>query len=291
MEYNNLKTLVDVKVKNFVNEYKETSVLFENTDVKNGLIHPGEFGVYKEKLIAKLFRFALPKRFSCGTGFIVNSKKEITTQCDIVLYDENSAPFLEIDGGNRFFPQEVVYGVGEVKSKLTKQQLLDAMIKLAKNKRIRHPFINYDNERIDPAKNQYQAIFTFLICDEIIGWDKDIALEIQKEYRKYSISSSCWFNIILSLKNGVIAYNTKRAIDLLKYSGISIDDELKSNNGNRYIAIPCFGDPEKNFCPLDFYTICLNNEVEHVKEFLVLVNEVLIHCHSYYPDPKYYLYG
>lgn len=108
MEYKVLENLVTIKLENFISEYKNTGKLFENEDVHNKLLHPGEYGMYKEKLLSKLFEFTLPKKYSCGTGFITNSNKEITTQCDIILYDEKNAPFLELNDSRRFFPQEVV---------------------------------------------------------------------------------------------------------------------------------------------------------------------------------------
>ena len=291
MEYRNLQTLIDIKIANFINEYENTNQLFKNSDVKNGLLHPGEYGIYKELLIDKLLSFALPKKFSYGTGFIINTNGKITSQCDIILYDEGNAPFLEIDNTNRFFPQEVVYGIGEVKSKLTKKQLLEALIKLSNNKKIRQPFYNVDGNEINPEKDPYQAIFTFLICDEITDWNPNIALEIKEEYIKNDIEMPYWFNIILSLKNGVIAYHVQRAVKLFESIGSPLDKSFSTNEGVRTIAIPCFGKREGNFLPLDFYTLVQNSDVTYVKEFLVLVNEVLIHLKSYYPDPVYYLYG
>lgn len=290
MEYRNLQTLIDIKITNFVNEYKNANPLFENSDVKNGLLHPGEYGIYKELLVNKLFAFALPKKFSYGTGFITNSNGNITSQCDIVLYDESNAPFLEIDNSNRFFPQEVVYGIGEIKSKLTKKQLLEALIKLSRNKMIRQPFYNADGNEVNPEKNPYQAIFTFLICDEIVDWNSNITSEIEKEYIKNGIDRPYWFNVILSLKNGVIAYHVQRAVKLFESIGSPLDDSFYANEGIQSIALPCFGEKGKIFVPLDFFTLIQNNDVNYVKEFLVLINEVLVHSQSYYPDPVYYLY-
>ena len=77
MEYRNLQTLIDIKIANFINEYENTNQLFKNSDVKNGLLHPGEYGIYKELLIDKLLSFALPKKFSYGTGFIINTNGKL----------------------------------------------------------------------------------------------------------------------------------------------------------------------------------------------------------------------
>ena len=290
MEYRNLQTLSDIKIANFINEYTNANQLFENSGVRNRLLHPGEYGIYKELLVNKLFTFALPKKISYGTGFIINSRGDITSQCDLVLYDERNAPFLENDKTNRFFPQEVVYGIGEIKSKLTKKQLLESLIKLSNCKKIRQPFYNADGTEVNPEKSPYQNIFTFLICDEVTDWNENIALEIKQEYIKNGIDIPYWFNIILSLKNGVIAYHVQRAVQLLESRGIFLDESFHKNEGIHTIAVPCFGERSNVFVPLDFYTLVQNSDIIYVKEFLILVNELLVHLQSYYPDPMYYLY-
>ena len=286
MEHRSLQLLVETNIKNFINEYESAPSLFEKSEVKNNLIHPGEYGLYKEQLVKDLFKFALPQKYSCGNGFIINSIDEITTQCDIIIYDELRTPFLKNDDSNRFFPQEAVYGIGEIKSKLTTRQLCEAMVKLANNKKIRKPFVDEHNKEVNPDKRGYDGLFTFLICDEVIDWNNDIALQIQKEYIKHAINPAHWFNLFISLKNGVIAYDVFRAVKILEAAGISVDEKLEENGGHSYIALPYFTEG----ISLDFKTITLNDKVKHVKEFLVLMNEVLVHTQSYYPDPKYYLY-
>ncbi len=47
MEYKVLENLVNIKMKNFIDENKNATQLFEKRDIKNGLLHPAEFGVYK----------------------------------------------------------------------------------------------------------------------------------------------------------------------------------------------------------------------------------------------------
>lgn len=288
MEYKILKSLVDVKLKKFVSEYGNVCKLFENTDVKNNLIHPGEYGMYKERLMSEMFKYTLPQRYSCGTGFVINTDKEITTQCDIVLYDAENAPFLEVDSG-RFFPQEVVYAIGEIKSKLTKRQLFDALIKLAKSKQIRKRFsgLTVQDECVEiDSSNTYEGICTFLICDEIDGWNEDLSLEIQHVYFENEIEKAFHFNLILSLKNGLIAYDSFKAFDLLKQRGLGM---LVRNEGHLCCANPYFGKGE-NRVDLDYFTLHQVDEIGLLKEFLVVLNNYLVHMKSYYPDPVHYLY-
>lgn len=295
MEYKVLENLVNIKMKNFIDEYKNAAQLFENRDVKNGLLHPAEYGMYKEKLLSSLFEFTLPKKYSCGTGFVINNYKEITTQCDIILFDALNAPFLEIENG-RFFPQEVVYAIGEVKSKLTKRQLFDALIKLAKNKKIRKPFkgntTNDDAVDVDPLREQYHSICTFLICDEIIDWNDNISKEIRNEYTKNNIDVQYQFNLILSLKNGVIGYDVYKAIEDSRNNGEDLDDRFQQNGGHLGIASPYFkATQSQNITALDYMATKSSGEIDYLKYFIVLLNNFLIHLQSYYPDPVHYLYN
>lgn len=294
MEYKVLENLVNVKLENFITEYKNTSKLFENEDVQNGLLHAGEYGMYKEKLLTKLFEFTLPKKYTCGTGFIINSQKEITTQCDIILFDVQNAPFLEIDSG-RFFPQEVVYGIGEIKSKLSKKDLIDALIKLAKIKQIRNPFsgIAADGSLVDvnPLIEQYHSLCTFLICDEVKGWDKSFVKDITKAYEENNIDIQYRFNIILSLKNGVLAYDIHNVDIAAKIVADMKGVSYKEIGEHASIATPFFKSPGDGITPLKYFLIEKSTEVENLKEFLVLLNNFIQDLKSYYPEPTHYLYN
>lgn len=291
MEYKVLENLVTIKLKNFIAEYENACQLFENEDVKNGLLHPGEYGMYKERLLSSLFEFSLPKKYSCGTGFITNSQKEITSQCDIILYDAANAPFLEVDSG-RFFPQEVVYAIGEIKSKLTKQQLFDALIKLAKNKQIRKPFqgltINNESVNVDPMNHPYDGICTFLICDEIVGWNDNIALEIQEQYVKNGIEKPFQFNLILSLKNGLIGYDAYKVFEYRKTKGELLEDW---DDGHLSCASPFFVKGSgKQIEYLDYATTCKLDKIFYLRKFIVILNDFLFHIKTYYADPIHYIW-
>lgn len=292
MKYKVLEDLIMIKLENFISEYKNSSKLFANEENKNNLLHPGEYGMYKEKLLSSLFEFTLPKKYSCGSGFITNCDKEITSQCDIILYDAQNAPFLELSN-NKFFSQEVVYAIGEVKSKLTKQQLFEALIKLSKNKQIRKPFDGMTGDGVlagvNPLKEPYSAICTFLICDEIIGWHENISLEIQQKYIEMDVDIPYHFNIILSLKNGVIAYDVHKVINDLKKNNVSIDKSLERCQEHGGIASPFFsGIYPQDIVALDYLTIHKLGETKHLKEFLLLLNNFLINLKSYYPEPTQY---
>lgn len=293
MEYKVAENLMRIKLQNFISEYKNASKLFENTDVKNKLLHPGEYGIYKENLVAKLFTYTLPQKYACGTGFVTNAKKEITTQCDIILYDKMNAPFLEVDPINRFFQQEVIYGIGEIKSCLSKQQLFEALLKMANNKKIRTEFRgispNYESYDVSPKSNAYDSICTFLICDKVEGWSMDIGAEIQQMYEQYNVEVPYRFNLILSLENGVISYDAYKIIQEVKQNEGVLDESFEENGGHFCFATPFFGSADKEkILALDFIVSEYVDGVENLKHFLVVLNNFLIHLKSYYPDPSEY---
>lgn len=132
--------LIKTKIEQFENDYINLSrQIFVDSSGK--IIHPGEFGTYREKIIRNFLKPFLPTRLDIGNGFIITSKDRISSQCDIIIYDKEYTPIIE-NGEQKFFPVECVVGVIEAKSKLTKSTLRDALIKLSKIKDLRNDIDN-----------------------------------------------------------------------------------------------------------------------------------------------------
>lgn len=204
--------LVKAKIDQFENEYINLSKqIFVNSDGK--LIHPGEFGIYREKLIKNFLEPFLPARLAIGNGFIITSKDHISTQCDIIIYDREHTPVIE-NGEQKFFPVECVAGVIEAKSKLTKYTLKDALIKLSNTKKLRedigdNPYIFKDYSEVSPFNTALKVrdqMTTFLICESI---DFDIEKEIGSLFSDIyaGIDKSLFHNMILCLNNGCFLYH------------------------------------------------------------------------------------
>lgn len=204
--------LVKSKIEQFENDYITLSrQIFVNSE--GTLIHPGEFGVYRERIIKEFLSPFLPTRLAIGSGFIITAKNRISTQCDIIIYDKEHTPLIE-NSEQRFFPVECVVGVIEVKSKLTKSSLKDALIKLAAIKDLRNdidsnPYIfkNYIGEtKFDAKLKVRDQMATFLICESI---DIDIEKEIDSLFSNiYSeVDKSLFHNMILSLDDCCYLYN------------------------------------------------------------------------------------
>ncbi|MDD3085393.1 MAG: hypothetical protein PHU32_05915 [Candidatus ainarchaeum sp.] len=220
--------LLESKIETFVNEFKNLSKsLFLN---ENGnLIHPGEFGVYRERIVSELLSMVTPGRLDTGSGFIITVDDKVSTQCDIVIFDRNSTPKLESKNNQKFFPVETVAGVIEVKSNMSKSELIDSLKKLAEIKKLRNsipitnPEIFKDNKKninvFDPIVNIKDQMGTFIICNK---FDFDIVKEFKKDKNfldeVYSDDNDKYkHNMVLSIEDGLLLYHDGKKMIFYPY--------------------------------------------------------------------------
>ena len=104
------------EIETFKNSFSNVSKKMFHDPETNKLIHSGEFGMYREAIAKKFLRFFVPVRLEIDQGFLLNSINEVSTQCDIVIYDKNVTPLIRSNELQRFYPVETVCSVGEIKS-------------------------------------------------------------------------------------------------------------------------------------------------------------------------------
>jgi len=98
--------------------------------------HHGSRGTAREEILARFLELYVP-----GTAEVVHSAEIITVegkispQCDIVLVDRN-APRLQDLRSHRIVPAESVFGVIEVKSRMTGIELIDSCQKISAIKQL-----------------------------------------------------------------------------------------------------------------------------------------------------------
>lgn len=90
-----IKNITVQNLKNFMNSFKESKNIFWDEE-KNRLMHSGEYGIYREELIKKWLRIFIPDMFGISSGFIINSKGQISTQCDLIIYDREKHSKLKL---------------------------------------------------------------------------------------------------------------------------------------------------------------------------------------------------
>jgi hypothetical protein len=92
------------------------------TDV---LPHAGERGRNDEERFREFLARILPRKYSVGSGFVVCSdvSVSVSSQTDVVLFDEFHNSPLHKELTAHVYPVEIVYGTVEVKGRLEKRDL------------------------------------------------------------------------------------------------------------------------------------------------------------------------
>lgn len=203
--------LLEEKIENLISAYQNTSRTVFFDDKEKRLIHSGEFGAYREKLVKDFLRFIIPQKLAINNGFIISSTDEISTQCDIIIYDHNITPLIQSNELQTFYPVETVVGIGEVKSKLSKAEFVTAINKLARIKEIksRVPFPGpIDRNRgydYNPEKIPFDNIFTFIFCEKFNFNYDTIEIDLDDMYEK-DIAPWNRHNLIFSIEDGLLLY-------------------------------------------------------------------------------------
>jgi hypothetical protein len=213
--FNNLVTQNFI---NFKHSFQYTKEVFWDSE-KNRLIHPGEFGIYRENLAKAWLKSFIPERFGLGNGFVITSKNRVSTQCDIIIYDKLETPIIENLDNQKFYPIETVSGIIEIKSDIKSiAELNNYLIKLAQLKTFREdikdpsPYNRGFNTGYSLEKIPFDNIFTILICNKL-------NFELNVDQINYeSISVKYQHNLILSLSDGIINYATNNGSKNLCFS-------------------------------------------------------------------------
>jgi hypothetical protein len=205
------QSILDEKISLFRFAFQQTSNSIYWDDKNNRLIHAGEYGMYREAICKELLRLFIPIRLDIGNGFLINSRGQNGTQCDIVVFDKNATPLIENNDRQRFFPVETVCAIGEIKSDLDKNGLKEAINKLARNKSLREGMFDpvpLKRDRLgkyDPQGFSYDNIFSFIICNKLTFDISSLPEEIDGFY---DTTTNPWLkhNLILSIEDGILLY-------------------------------------------------------------------------------------
>lgn len=197
-----ITTILKSRIKKFVYEFNDASREIY-ADENGKLRHPGEFGGYRESVVANLLKPYIPKKYDLADGFFVDSEGNVSTQCDIAIFSGDKTCFIESDNHQKFFISQSVVIIGEVKSTLTSKQLKEALIKLAKNKELRLKSKGHNSN----ALSYKEQPLSFLICEEIKTSSEKMKTIFNDVYSEFP--ESCRHNIILSLKDGLFSYYTE----------------------------------------------------------------------------------
>jgi hypothetical protein len=120
--------------------------------------HPGKLGENRESLLSHFLATYLPARYGVGTGFALLGS-ELSTQQDVVVFDALDNPVLFPHSTAPLFPPSALAALVEVKSCLTKRELIASAHKATRLKRaLRASFKNHPEP---PVREALACVFAF----------------------------------------------------------------------------------------------------------------------------------
>ena len=236
-------TVISIILRNrileFINKFNSLSrEVYYHSEGK--LIHPNEFGGFRESLVAELLKVFVPMKYTITDGFLVNSKNEVSTQCDILIFSKDKTSFTVSENYQKFFIAQSVSVIGEVKSILSSSSLKNSLIKLAKNKQLR---LSTKSTNINQLPYNEQVL-SFLICEKIDMKMENIKDIFDNSYKYFP--DVCKHNFILSLEDGLFTYYVKISdnnTNTLHYSSINGESyshlKITADNKEHYIQLFC----------------------------------------------------
>lgn len=238
-----MKALIEYSFNEMRYAFESSKKIFENDSTRNKLIHSGEFGAYRERIVAKFLKLILPSTFDIGSGFIITPNNESSTQCDTIIYNKEDTTLFTDQTNARLFPVETVVGFCEVKSDINSMsELKEIILKMSQVVKLRNNMDNIDgvekaasvarvslsSRNIIDMLNNYFAIYpqecldvrcldtmvynqaeinhkmmSMLICNKINVANLENSLVELNEYYQLIDFAPC---AILSLQDGVILH-------------------------------------------------------------------------------------
>ena len=92
---------------------------------------PGLKGDAREKAVRTKLEAILPGGVGVGTGCVIDSEGNASSQIDVILYEEQFCPIFKVADDVGYYPCESVIAVGEIKSTIGKNELGDIYEKIA----------------------------------------------------------------------------------------------------------------------------------------------------------------
>lgn len=114
-----------------------TKMKIDFSGISAEIEHRGSKGRVREiEVVNEFLKKYLPSMIGISCGEIVDTLGDVSSECDIILYDAEISPILLDKESYKIIPIECVYGILEIKSKLDKSELKDAFDKISRVKRL-----------------------------------------------------------------------------------------------------------------------------------------------------------
>ena len=104
--------------------------------------HRPSAGDNREDIVEKFLKQHLPKRFGISTGFVFSHDIRLSKQADLLIVDDQNNFSFYPDDRNQIWPVEAVYALIEVKTKLNRTDLEEAIAKGRRFKQLPRDFLD-----------------------------------------------------------------------------------------------------------------------------------------------------
>lgn len=186
--------------------------------------HNSSKGTFREIMIKELLRPFLPGEYGISSGQAFDKDWTISKQLDIVLYDTLHSYIAPFSKDYIYFPCESIYGNIEVKSKLNKDSLNEAMLNIQSLKTLKREPINtyYVNPmkplQIDCKNLKWNITATSEYFGGVFAYESNMCTETIMNHIKSSIEEGTVKreyipNFIVLFKNRKIIVRYKRCAD------------------------------------------------------------------------------
>jgi hypothetical protein len=204
--------------------------------------------MYRESIVRDFLKFIVPRALDISTGFVITALNDISTQCDVVIFDSRMTPLYQEGDRQRFFPVESIFCIAEVKSSLSRTQFADALNKLAAVKalgeRIKSPAIVRKSPPgpFDPVNHPYDLVPSVLICQKLDFRLDTIENEIDGLYEP-AVLHRHKHNMVLSIEDGLLSYLDKndKTLPYTRLGGVDLRNRFTYPGSNPYVHLKLFG--------------------------------------------------
>lgn len=161
-------------------------------DLAGAIQHPGESGRAREMIITAYLRKLIPEEYGIDTGFVFDTRGQISRQIDLVIYRRGYYPVFQI-GGIKHFMIESVVAIIENKASITaREKLFGALENIRSVKALdrANGGTNYTvvGGQVGPSVNMDEfrhQVFGVIATEKSLGQDslKDVLLDFLRTNR------------------------------------------------------------------------------------------------------------
>ncbi|WP_192456275.1 DUF6602 domain-containing protein [Musicola keenii] len=178
--------------------------LLTDFEISSEINHNGNKGDYREGTLRNfLLSGRLPKRFGVGSGEIIGPTRNVSKQSDLVIYDQLDGMSLIYEDDIQIFPIESVFGVIEVKSTLSKEELIKSLENIKSVKYLApNESVTKKNSLMSmtyPRPKPFGIVFAYSLA----GNSLESLVKNLKEWEQQN-DKSLWPNLIVVLGEGII---------------------------------------------------------------------------------------